>query len=736
MIKLRAPLWISASIMAFAATFSVSTQAQDIEGVQAEPIAEDEETTNVIVVTARRKAENLQDVPIAVTAVSGEVFDRRRSDNIADIQSLIPNAVFNPHGGSNNNANVTIRGVGQTDQFFMFDSGVGIYLDDVYLARAQASLLETVDIERVEVLRGPQGTLYGKNTSGGAIKVITRDPLLDRFEGNTTVTFGSFEEGTGRISLNLPIAEDVFAVRATLLARQRSGFVENLDTGEDTFDRDYIGGQITGLLQMSDRLSLRVAVDAMRDRSVPAGVTNVNEINFPPQIAFDPVPARRTRVGITPQNDQDVFGVNATLRWEGDNFELRWINSYRQLEFQDLFDFDGYAFPLIGSDQTQESDQTSSELQMNFGLGNNIDVVAGLYYFNEFTDSFTNVPNNFPVEAAPGFFVFLENNFVQITALTTDSYAAFANFDWRLADRLSLSGGIRYTRDEKDYDASLSNDVFPQSNFAFADVDSWSAWTPRIALDYEFTPEFTAYASYATGFRSGGFNPRAASAEVALPYDTETSETFELGAKTTLFDGRLTWNSAAFYNRFEDYQTNLVTVVGTPPVPTSFFTNAGGFESWGFETEFVAQITDELTVTGQASFFDDQFEEFLDPVVGNFADKSLPNAPRFTAGAAVNYIKPLSDIVDLQIDADVGHQSSSFISILNEPNLRRDANTLINARIALTFKDPGIQVFFGGRNLTDEIVIVDSRIDPNTFGYNINWFNPPRVFYGGVRFDF
>ncbi|MEM1134023.1 MAG: TonB-dependent receptor [Pseudomonadota bacterium] len=736
MTKSKMSLRWAASATAMSLACTAPVYAQQVEDAEPAEIIQDESPTDVIVVTARRKEERLQDVPIAVTAVAGEVLDRRQSENIADIQALIPNATFNPHGGSNNNANVTIRGIGQTDQFFMFDSGVGIYLDDVYLARAQASLLETVDIERIEVLRGPQGTLYGKNTSGGAIKVVTRDPIPSAFEGDATVTVGSFDAFTGRLMVNVPVVEDVFGLRATLLVRQRDGFVENLDTGEDTFDRDYIGGQITGLVQLSDRLSFRFAADAMRDRSVPAGVTNVNTISLPPQLNLPPVPVRRTRVGITPQNDQDVFGINGTFRWEGDNFELRWINSYRKLEFQDRFDFDGYAFPLIGSDQTQESDQLSSELQANFGLGDNLDIVAGLYYFQEGTDSFTNVPNNFPVEAAPNFFIFLENNFVQITDLETQSYAAFANFDWQLTDRLSLSGGIRYTLDEKDYDASLSNDVFPQSNFAFASKDNWSAWTPRIALDFQITPEILTYVSYATGFRSGGFNPRAASAEVALPYDTETSETYELGLKSSLFDNRLTWNSAVFYNSFEDYQTNLVTEVGFPPVPTSFFTNAGGFESWGFETEFVARVTNELTFTGQASFFDDQFEDFLDPIVGNFADKRLPNAPHFTAGFSVNYITRLTDNLDLQIDGDVGHQSSSFISILNEPDLKRDANTIFNARIAFNFKDPEMQVFFGGRNLTDEVVIIDSRIDPNTYGYNINWFNPPRVFYVGLRFDF
>ena len=725
-----------ASALATVLTFStVPALAQTAEGDMPPAAEDDSAVMDRVVVTARRTEESLQEVPIAVTAVSGDALDRRQSDNIGDIQSLIPNATFNPHGGSNNNANVTIRGVGQTDQFFMFDPGVGIYLDDVYLARSQAALFETVDIERIEVLRGPQGTLYGKNTSGGAIKVITRDPLLDAFEGNATLTLGSFEAVTGRLSVNVPVVENVFGLRGTLLVKQRDGFVDNLDTGEDTHTRDYVGGQITGLWRISERLSARVAVDAMRDRSIPAGVTNRSTISFPPTLNLEPVPERKTRVGITPRNDQDVLGVNATLRWEGDDFELRWINSYRQLEFEDRFDFDGYAFPLIGSDQSQQSDQASSELQANFGLGDNVDVVAGLYWFTESTESFTNVPNNFPFEAAPGFFIFLENNFIQITDLETVSYAAFANFDWQLTERLSLSGGIRYTEDEKDYDASLSNDVFVTSNFAFSDKDTWSAWTPRIALDFQINPDHLTYISYSTGFRSGGFNPRAAGAEVALPYDTETSETFEIGLKSSFADGRVTWNSAFFYNQFEDYQTNLVTEVGDPPVPTAFFSNAGGYESWGVETEFVARVTDELTITGQAATFEDEFEDFLDPVIGNFADKTLPNAPELSAGLAVNYITPLTSNTELQIDGDVSYRSSSFISIINDPRLSRDDHALLNARIALNFERPDVQVFFGGRNLTDETVIIDSRIS-DVYLYDFKWYNEPQTFYAGVRVDF
>src|SRR5690606_26751068 len=237
-----------------------------------------------IIVTARRTSERLQDVPVAVTAVSSDALERRQSANIADVEAFIPNATFFAFGGSNNNASVYIRGVGQADQLFMFDPGVGIYLDDAYIGRAQGALFETVDIARVEVLRGPQGTLYGKNTSGGALKVYTRDPDLISPGGQATVTTGNYDLLSIKLSGETPIVDDRVGVRASVLRVVRDGFVDNLLTGDDMQDRDYLGGQVTVLARVTDRLTARLTADGMRDRSTPAAPTPVVAVSFPPNL--------------------------------------------------------------------------------------------------------------------------------------------------------------------------------------------------------------------------------------------------------------------------------------------------------------------------------------------------------------------------------------------------------------------------------------------------------------------
>lgn len=694
-----------------------------------------------IIVTARRVNERLQDVPVAVTAVSGETLDRRLSANIADIQSQIPNATFYAFGGSNNNASVYIRGVGQSDQLFMFDPGVGIYLDDAYIGRAQAALFETVDIARVEVLRGPQGTLYGKNTSGGALKVHTRDPDLSEAGGQITLTGGSKSLFSGKASLDVPLVEDRAGIRASVLRVSRDGFVDNLLTGKDLQDRDYIGGQVTGLAELTESLTARVTFDIMRDRSTPAAPTPMVAVAFPPNTPpFTPqIPLRprESRADTPVRNDQDSYGFNGQLAWQGDSLEVKSITSYRKLEFAQAFDYDSFPYLLMSSNQDQDTSQFSQELQANFEIGPDLSFVSGLYYFKEHTSSVIGVPNTLPFQAAPGFYVPIANNYIQTTDLKNRSYAAYINAVWQATDRLSVSGGLRFTRDEKDYVSSLTNNIFPTANFAYDLGDGWSRWLPRIGVDYKLTPDQMLYASYGTGFKSGGFNPRAANAAVAAPYAPETSETYELGYKSSHLDRRLTLNTALFYNRFQDYQTNLIAFVGTPPSPTSYFTNAGRYSSWGAEMELTGRVTDELTLSGQVSLFRDKFASFTNPIIGDFADKTLPNAPKFTTSLNANYTLPLGDGRALELDGDVAYRSSTFINILNSPLLHRDAYTIANARVAFSMRDGDIQLFAGVRNLTDKTYVVDGvNYIGATYNFLSYYYNEPRTFQVGLRYRF
>lgn len=732
----HAPLGLAAALLACTSGTAIA---------QSEPVAPSTVTTEQddreIIVTARRTNERLQDVPVAVTAVSGDALERRQSANIADVEAMIPNATFFAFGGSNNNASVYIRGVGQADQLFMFDPGVGIYLDDAYIGRAQGALFETLDIARVEVLRGPQGTLYGKNTSGGALKVYTRDPDLLEAGAQATATGGSYDYFSGKASFDLPIVEDRAGIRASVLRVTRDGVVKNLNTGDDLQDRDYLGGQVTALARIDERLTARLTFDIMRDRSTPAAPTPIVAVSFPPNLPpfspQSPLPPRQSKADTPVRNDQDSYGFNGQLAWRGDQVEIKSITSYRRLKFRQAFDYDSFPYLLLSSNQRQRTTQFSQELQANFEPTDNLSFVGGLYYFEEKTDSVIGVPNTLPLQVAPGVFVPLENSFTQLTDLKNKSYAAYLNAVWEVTDRLSISGGLRYTDDRKKYLSSLTNDVFPTGNFSYDLSDSWSRWLPRIGIDFKITPDQLVYASYGTGFKSGGFNPRAASADVALSYKPETSETYEIGYKSTLVDRKLTFNAAAFYNRFKDYQTNLIAFVGTPPGPTSYFTNAGRYESWGAEAELTLRATQRLTLKAQASLFDDKFATFVNSIIGDFADKTLPNAPKFTTSLAATYVMPLGATTALELDGDVAYRSSSFINILNSPLLHRDAYAIANARMALSFRNGDLQLFAGVRNLTDKDYVVDGvNYIGATYGFLSYYYNEPRTYYGGLRVRF
>jgi len=691
-----------------------------------------------VIVTARRTSERLQDVPIAVTAVDAETLERRQVTNLADIQAFIPNATFYAFGGSNNNASVYIRGVGQADQLFMFDPGVGIYLDDAYIGRAQAALFEMTDPARVEVLRGPQGTLYGKNTSGGALKVVTKDPDLEEASGSVTLTGGDYSLRSLKASGDLPLVNERLGVRASVLAVRRDGFVDNLFDGRDLQDRDFVGGQVTGLARLSDSLTARLAVDAMRDRSKPAAPTPSIATSFPPNLPpftpQAPLAPRQSNAGQDVRNDQDVWGVNGQLTWDLGAVQLKSITSHRDLEFHQAFDYDSFPYLLLGSTQDQTTRQTSQELQANVEFNPRLKGVFGLYYFKERTKSDIGVPNTFPFLTG-GIYIPIANSYTQLTDLETTSTAAYGNLIYEVTDRLSISAGLRYSRDNKQYESSLTNNVFVTSNFAYDLEDDWDAWLPRIGLEYKLSPDRLLYASWGTGFKSGGFNPRAAVSAVAAPYGPEKNSTYEIGYKSSNFGNRLIFNAAAFYNTFKDYQTNLVAIVGTPPAPTAYFANAGDFRSWGAEVEVTARPTRGLTLNWQASYFEDEFKSFTDPLIGNFADKTLPNAPKRTTSLGATYEIPVGDGA-LEIGGDVAYRGASFTDIRNDPVLRRDAYTIVNARVSYGPNSGRWQVFAGVKNLTDETYLLQGVNYLGSYNFVSKYYSDPRTWTAGVRVNF
>ena len=692
----------SIAVMLSLATASVFAQEQE-QDQESSATSDQVIVLDQIVVSARRVSESLQEVPLAITALSGDDLERQQVNDIRDLQGLVPNLHLYNTAGTNNAAAVFIRGIGQPNQLYSFDPGVAVYVDEVYSARLQLGLVQALDIERVEVLRGPQGTLYGKNTTGGAIKFYTRQPS-DSLEGSTSISAGNYDRLDLRGMLNVPLGEGA-ALRANAFYTRRDGYYFNRFSNEDSGGIDSFTGRAALSFQPTENLDVNLSLDHTRDRS--ESVFGTPLLSFPPFPTLPPFEADANHPSL---NSQDSTGVSATATLALNAVTLKSISGYRQLEFAQNLDLDGFPIAILESEQRQKSEQFSQELQALFDIGDRGNAILGAYYFRErsqqTTDTFGQVTHN-------------------STDQTTESLAAFVNVKYALTDQLTASGGIRFSEESKDW----VNDLPPYLN-QFHTSDSWTNWTSRFALDYQFSPDVLGYVSYADGFKAGGFNPQYIGGSAQRPsYDPETVRSYELGIKSQPAPW-LTINTALFYNDFEDYQA-LVTVIdpffsellGGIPIGTT--TNAGGFESHGAEIEVYARPSQRLTLSGNLAYFENSYSDFNDPGTGaDLSSNKLPNAPRWQSGLNAEYTLPVGNDARIRFGGTVAYRSNYYLSVINDSLMNQDGYARVDAHIAFDLND-AVTFTLAGRNLTEEAYLVDA------FGlrplYVTGYYGEPRV---------
>ncbi len=724
-------LGASGASLAFAGlgAYGAAAQDQSVDGARSGGVER-------IIVTSRRVEESLQDVPVAVTAFQGDALESRLVEDIIDIQNITPSLTLYQATNSNNSTAAFIRGIGQADQLYSFDPGVGIYIDDVFVNRLQMGFIEALDIDRVEVLRGPQGVLYGKNTNGGAVRFYSQAPEHE-LSGQIDLTVGSENRTDVRGMINMPIVPGTFAVRANILARSRDGYITQTTTGQTVDDVELLVGRIAGRLEL-DNFEALLTFDVQDDNSGAPFPTPIT-----PLVISDPVGLYCASIGmaapcvdtaqpalapyqtgaeLTPLADNNAWGASARLSWSNGPWTATSITAFRDVDLELAFDLDASPLPLFIDFQDQQSEQFSQEFQLAFDNDGPLDVVLGAFYFDETTD--------FGATQAVDAFL-LNPGFVNQVSQSTSSYAAFAHVSYDLTERLAISGGLRYSYEEKDnsnflrlqhpfFFLPIGTDVggfidpatgFPFSADLITGSDSWSDILPRIALEYQATDDTLLYASYSEGFKSGGFNGRFSSGANQQPfYDQETVRTYEIGVKTTWLDNRVRTNIAVFYNDFEGYQATVEVpdpVLGT----LQTITNAADFTSFGFEFEWLAQPTDQFTFGGALAYIDSEFSGFINPATGaDLSSNELQSTPDWTLSAYVDYTIPIAHWAELSLGADFAYRGSYFTEIDNNPLLFQDDYTLFNARATLRSPNDVWSATLAGRNLGDEAVLVDGRV--------------------------
>lgn len=707
-----------------AAPFALCAPAYGQEGAS----EEDE-----IIVTARRTEESLQDVPASVSAFSEQQMERLGATDATGLQGAVPNLNIVQGRGSSNATNIYIRGVGQPDALQTFDPAIGFYVDGVYYSRIRGTQMELFDIERVEVLRGPQGTLYGKNTIGGAYSIITRRPDQDP-NGLFQVTLGDYGQMEARVAASGPLT-DALAVGGALFGAARDGYVTNPVTGEDYNDRHAWGGRIQAAWDATPNLSIDFSADyAEEDNALTMGqATNTltTILGAPILVVSDPPPefdfTAQATPGLPNSSTMEHYGYSLRADWEvNDNLTLRSISAYRNLSYADYIDIDATQLELGDVLVDVEQDQVSQEFQAIWE-SERWTTIGGVFYLRENITSHQEAYADDllgPVFGNPTFLRTVDDD------LETTSIAAFLNATYSVNDRLSVSGGLRYTEEEKDYFRTTS--TFSSNALFTADparvpvdiTDTWDNLSGLVSLDYQWSDNVLLYARVAQGFKSGGFNGRANNQGEEAPYDPETVTSYEVGVKSDWMDNRLRANLAVFYNDYRDFQarvSNLTTdpITNLPSVELTVL-NAGQLEISGAELELTFRPVDALTLDAQVGYLDAAYGEFEDlrfiAFGGSRAFQEPAFSPDWTARFGGAYEFDLGHMGSLTAAASARFRSRMALTVDNTltnstvelPGMFQDDYWLYDASLTWEATDV-LSVALIGRNLSDEIYRTDAQ---------------------------
>ncbi len=764
----------AALIMASNPVFAQEDQSQEDEG-----------GLDVIVVTAQKRSEGLQDTPIAITAVSGETLEAQGTENISNLQQVTPNLVFDttaPVSGVSSGAIVFIRGVGQTDFQLTTDPGVGTYVDGVYISRSVGGVLDVLDLERVEVLRGPQGTLFGRNTIGGAISLVSKRPS-DEFSVKAEATAGSRNLLNAFVAVDIPFSD---TVRSKFVGsiKSQDGFVDGLNDGRQLGDTNRFSFRGTIEADLTSALTATVAADYTNideqnaasklvgisvaapgsptrtdfrfDRdtgtvvtenfTIPPGPPTLTFLqNVGPTGVFDAsfiTPDLDTTFATGPNGTQlDIWGASLTLALDVGFGELKSITAYRETSGSFARDADGSPLAVTETNNFDyQQEQFSQELQLTGSvLDDRLKFAIGGYYFDESGQDILTVTLPFLFGNVNNF-AFVENS----------SIAAYAQGTFNVTDALSVTGGVRYTRDEKSYTAPVGGAGITNGPAAvFGPAGTFTPFFPpgtsevdfddvsfKGVIDYKLNDGTLFYASYSEGFKSGGFNTRyLVPVPAPVSFDPEQLQTFEGGVKWEGLDRRLRLNGAVFFSDYSDIQ--LVLFQSGAPLTV----NAASADIFGVEFEATALPLDSLELGFSLGYIDAEYSSVapLDAAVSAELqvqeDSALPNTPEWSLSAYAAHTLEISGGYEVRSRVDWSYTSRIENDAQNSRFLTQEGAHFINASIGIHDTDIGWSLTGFVKNLTNRRVIQSG--DSNFgIGFHEANFNEPREFGVTARFKY
>jgi iron complex outermembrane receptor protein len=712
-----------------------------------------------IVVTARRREEALQDTPVSVSALSTAALERSNVQQLDKLTQLVPNVAMTATPGFMGANTAFIRGIGSQEPSLSLDTAVGTYLDGIYLGRNTASNFDLVALERVEVLRGPQGTLFGRNTTGGAINLITKAPARD-FGIEEKAGFASFGEWSSRTTVDTgELGGTGLSATVAYLHRKRDGYVDNPFAPDSKDPGSLLSNAVWAKLHGEwGAVKADYSFDYDRMKGVApafqlgyvtpavagyfANATNGSRFTYSPGY-LDTVPLRPLQQRVT------IKGHALTLQADlTPELTVKSISGYRRFDagLTTSYGPPGVFGPVLGSATPQEvyvyqadaktefARQYSQELQL-LGTFERLNFVSGLYYFNEHTAE-TN-PSSLAFVLSPTSAAFTRS--LSQYAVRSRSYAAFGQASYTppiLDDRLEVTAGLRYTKDKKS--------AFQTAAIARQGRSSWHNTSYNVTLAYKWTPDVMTYARYGTGYRSGGFNVRATAAGQSFTFPPEKAKAAEIGFKTEFLDRRVRLNGALFHTKYDDLQVTIYT--NTAGGAATGFTNPARATFKGFEAELEAVPVDGLTLGASVGYVDAGYKSIYFPAPGtgvltNYASIShFVYVPKWTTHVGAQYDFPETGVGRFSVRGDWSTMSKRWFHVNNLPTLNPFNDQIasggwgqVDARVTLS----DIPVHFGGRseaeasfyveNLTNEHYRV-SGIDFGSLGFAGNVYSMPRRF--------
>ena len=737
-----------ASALALAAALAVSASP-----AAAQPAAApaDSNTIGEVVVTAQFREQSLQNTPIAITAVNAAMLEQRSQTSIEQVANQAPNVTLKPQGSAfGPSLGASIRGVGQYDFNPALEPGVGMYVDDVYYSTLTGSILDLLDLDRVEILRGPQGTLAGKNSIGGAVKLYSKKPTGSG-DGYFQATYGGLNRLEARGSADFAIVPDVLFMRLSGVTKHYDGYVTRLDytcanpgSALPSFTsrtdcklgseggKDYSAVRAAARWLPTENLEVNIIGDFTSDTSQNPATTLLYANNANPFVAVNGVPYDSRFIPSDPYvsyanyfmpgktaipfsadpfftdggSRYSGWGVSGQIDWKlADNLSLRSVTAQRAYTSDWSEDNDVSPLALgLGSEHLSHR-QFSQELRLNANVGEVLDLTVGGFYFRQNTIYATHQDLWYPGIVLD----FLGND-----PVLAHTKALFAHSVWHVTDRVNLTGGVRYTKEDKSYTFSRrtrTGALHPVLGAADGVTGHYEGdrWDYRVSADFKVTDTVLTYATISTGFKGGGINPRPFVVQQIRSFGPETLTAYELGFKSSLFERRMRLNGAVFYNKYKDIQlTSLSCPQFGGPGPCALPQNAGDATVKGAELEAEIHPAGGLTIDGSISYLDFKYDR-IDPQAGvpggAGVQKSMvpPYSPKWKWSVGAQYEFDVGDAGSLTPRFDIAYQSRIFTNAVNAPINGIEGYTVANARLTWRAPDRDWEASLEVTNLTDKL---------------------------------